>query len=88
MFYASTTDPVSSLGHVLDMGRIRELGETRARARAEADQALTEAFDQIEAAYRARERVNVKQAAELLGLTRQQVYTELDRRGVERLRAA
>jgi predicted HTH domain antitoxin len=73
---------------MLDMDRIRVLGETRARARAEADRALTEAFDAIQAAYEAGGRVNVKQAAELLGLTRQQIYTELDRRGVERLRAA
>jgi predicted HTH domain antitoxin len=73
---------------MLDMDLIRELGETRARARSEADRALTEAYDRIQAAYEAGERVNVKQAAELLGLTRQQIYTELDRRGVERLRAA
>jgi hypothetical protein len=72
----------------LDLDRIRKLGETRARAQAKADDALIEAFDQVEAAYRAGERVNVKRVAELLGLTRVTVYAELDRRKVDRLRAA
>jgi hypothetical protein len=68
------------------MDLLRQLGETRARARAEAAGALTAAYDEIQRAYQAGDRVNIKQAAGLLGLTRQQIYTELDRRGVERAR--
>lgn len=67
------------------MDRIRRLGQRRARAQADADAALEEAFDLIAAAYEAGDRVNIKQASELLGLTRKPVYAELQRRG---LRAA
>jgi hypothetical protein len=72
----------------LDMDRIRTLGQRRARAQVDADAALVEAFDLVEAAYQAGDRVNIKQVAELLGLTRKPVYAELDRRGIERLHAA
>lgn len=72
----------------LDMDRIRRLGQRRVKAQADSDAALEEAFDLVQAAYEAGDRVNIKQVAELLGLTRKPVYAELDRRGVERLRAA
>jgi len=71
----------------LDMDLIRDLGHQRATARKLADEALTTAYDLIQHAYEHGDRVNIKQAAELLGLTRQQIYTELNRRGVKRLRA-
>lgn len=66
----------------LDMDRIRELGQRRARAQADADAALEEAFDLIAVAYEAGDRVNIKQVADLLGLTRKPVYAELGRRGL------
>jgi DNA-binding NtrC family response regulator len=72
----------------LDMDRIAALGKTKARAQANADRALEEALDQLEVAYEAGERVNVKRVSELLGMTRQDLYRKLDERGVERLRAA
>lgn len=68
----------------MDLQLLRELGERRARARAEAHDALNAAYDEIQRAYQAGERVNIRQAAGVLGLTRQQIYTELDRRGVRR----
>lgn len=64
------------------MDLIRRRGERRVSALDEADAALSEAFDEIERAYRAQERVNIKEVARLLGLTRQTVYAELERRGV------
>jgi transcriptional regulator of acetoin/glycerol metabolism len=72
----------------LDMGQIAAFGKARIRAQAKADQELTEAYDLVQAAYEAGDRVNVKQVAELLGVTRQDIYRELDVRGVQRLRAA
>lgn len=72
----------------LDLERIAELGERRMAAQLNADEALAEAFDLIQAAYEAGERVNIKRVAELLGVTRKPIYAELDRRGIERLRAA
>lgn len=72
----------------LDMGQIRALGQQRLRAQANATLALDKAYDAVQAAYEAGERVNVKQVAALLGVTRQEVYRELDRREVDRLRAA
>lgn len=72
----------------LDMDRIRQLGQRRTKAQATADEALEEAFDLVQAAYEAGDRVNIKQVAELLGLTRKPVYAELDRRKVDRLKAA
>jgi transcriptional regulator of acetoin/glycerol metabolism len=70
------------------MDQIRALGQARLRAQANAQLALDEAYDKVQAAYEAGERVNVKQVAALLGVTRQEVYRELDRRNVDRLKAA
>jgi DNA-binding NtrC family response regulator len=70
------------------MDRIEKLGQRRARAQRELEEALVEAFDLLQAAYETGERVNVKQFAELLGIERKTVYNVLDRRGVDRLRAA
>lgn len=73
---------------MLDMGEIAAHGRAHLRAQAKAQEALSVAYDLVQAAYEAGERVNVKQVAELLGVTRQDVYRELDRRGVDRLRVA
>jgi DNA-binding NtrC family response regulator len=72
----------------LDMDRIEKLGQRRARAQRDLEEALVEAFDLLQAAYETGERVNVKRFAELLGIERKTVYNVLDRRGVDRLRAA
>jgi DNA-binding NtrC family response regulator len=72
----------------LDMDRIEKLGQRRARAQRELEEALVEAFDLLQQAYETGERVNVKRFAELLGIERKTVYNVLDRRGVDRLRAA
>jgi predicted HTH domain antitoxin len=71
----------------LDMGEIAAFGKARIRAQAKADQELTAAYDLVQQAYEAGERVNVKRVAELLGVKRQDIYRELDSRGVERLRS-
>jgi DNA-binding NtrC family response regulator len=80
--------PLASHRMPLDMDRVEKLGQRRARAQRELEEALVEAFDLLQQAYETGERVNVKRFAELLGVERKTVYNVLDRRGVDRLRAA